>query len=126
LIGAIILCALTILTEVYTRDSSKQAVGFGVTRNNLAETSRRNAEALVAMGMLRRLASCWRETNRQFIASQQQTSDVASGFASTSKVLRMVLQSAVLAAGAYLVINQHATAGIIIAGSILSARACAR
>src|SRR6478752_4833490 len=31
LIGAIILCALTILTEVYTRDSSKQAVGLGVT-----------------------------------------------------------------------------------------------
>ena len=56
---------------------------------------------------------------------QQQTSDTASGFASTSKVLRMVLQSAVLAVGAYLVINQQATAGIIIAGSILSARALA-
>ena len=37
----------------------------------------------------------------------------------------MILQSAVLAVGAYLVINQQATAGIIIAGSILSARALA-
>ena len=37
----------------------------------------------------------------------------------------MVLQSGVLAVGAYLVINQEATAGIIIAGSILSARALA-
>ena len=37
----------------------------------------------------------------------------------------MMLQSAVLAVGAYLVINQQATAGIIIAGSILSARALA-
>jgi ATP-binding cassette subfamily C protein len=37
----------------------------------------------------------------------------------------MVLQSAVLAVGAYLVINQQATAGIIIASSILSARALA-
>jgi ATP-binding cassette subfamily C protein len=125
LVGAIILCALTVLTEIYTRDSSKQAVGLGVSRNNLAETSRRNAEALVAMGMTRRLASRWRETNRKFIATQQKASDVASGFASTSKVLRMVLQSAVLAVGAYLVINQQATAGIIIAGSILSARALA-
>jgi ATP-binding cassette subfamily C protein len=125
LVGAMILCALTILTEIYTRDSSKQAVGLGVSRNNLAETSRRNAEALVAMGMTRRLASRWRETNRRFIATQQKASDVASGFASTSKVLRMVLQSAVLAVGAYLVINQQATAGIIIAGSILSARALA-
>ena len=37
----------------------------------------------------------------------------------------MMLQSAVLAVGAYLVIYQEATAGIIIAGSILSARALA-
>lgn len=42
-----------------------------------------------------------------------------------ARVLRMVLQSAVLAVGAYLVINQEASAGIIIAGSILSARALA-
>ena len=37
----------------------------------------------------------------------------------------MVLQSAVLGVGAYLVIEQEATAGIIIASSILSARALA-
>src|SRR6185312_8378387 len=41
------------------------------------------------------------------------------------KVMRMMLQSAVLAVGAYLVIHQEATGGIIIAGSILSARALA-
>ena len=45
--------------------------------------------------------------------------------ARSSKVLRMMLQSGVLAVGAYLVIYQQATAGIIIAGSILSARALA-
>ena len=125
LFGAIVLCALTILTEVYTRDSTRQVLALGASRNNLADTSRRNAEALVAMGMTRRLAQRWGQANRKYIASQQQTSDTASGFASTSKVLRMVLQSAVLAVGAYLVINQQATAGIIIAGSILSARALA-
>jgi ATP-binding cassette subfamily C protein len=98
---------------------------LGATRNNLAETSRRNAEALVAMGMSRRLGQRWRQANRKYISSQQETSDIAGGFASLSKVLRMVLQSAVLAVGAYLVINQQATAGVIIAGSILSARALA-
>ena len=125
LLGAVILCVLTVMTEVYTRDSGKQVMGLGISRNNLADTSRRNAEALVAMGMNKRLGERWRQTNRKYIASQQQTSDIASGFASTSKVLRMLLQSAVLAVGAYLVINQQATAGIIIASSILSARALA-
>src|SRR5664280_1038478 len=125
LFGAIVLGTLTVLTEVYTREPSKQMAGLAMSRNSLAETSRRNAEALVAMGMGRRLAARWKETNRKYMASQQKTSDVANGFASTSKVLRMVLQSGVLAVGAYLVINQEATAGIIIAGSILSARALA-
>ena len=59
------------------------------------------------------------------MASQQRASDVAGGFGAISKVLRMMLQSGVLAVGAYLVIHQEATAGIIIAGSILSARALA-
>src|SRR4029079_3422749 len=55
----------------------------------------------------------------------QRASDVAGGLGAVAKVLRMMLQSAVLAVGAYLVIHQEATAGIIIAASILSARALA-
>ena len=50
---------------------------------------------------------------------------MAGGLGAIAKVLRMMLQSAVLAVGAYLVIHQEATGGIIIAGSILSARALA-
>ena len=67
----------------------------------------------------------WNDANTKYLASQRRASDVAGGFGSASKVLRMMLQSAVLAVGAYLVIYQQATAGIIIAGSILSARALA-
>ena len=68
---------------------------------------------------------CGSDANRKYMASQQSASDVAGGFGAISRVLRMMLQSGVLAVGAYLVINQQATAGIIIAGSILSARALA-
>jgi PrtD family type I secretion system ABC transporter len=125
LVGAIVLCGLTILTEIFTREPGRRMVSLGQSRNNLAEASRRNAEALVAMGMAGRIAARWHEANREYIESHRQASDIASSFSSTSKVLRMILQSAVLAVGAYLVINQEATAGIIIAGSILSARALA-
>ena len=45
--------------------------------------------------------------------------------AALSRILRMMLQSAVLGIGAWLVINQQATAGIIIASSILTSRALA-
>ena len=77
------------------------------------------------MGMTGRIAALWSEANSKYMASQRRASDVAGGFGSLSKVLRMMLQSGVLAVGAYLVIYQQATAGIIIAGSILSARALA-
>ena len=49
--------------------------------------------------------------------------DVAGGLGALSRALRMMLQSAVLALGAYLVLGQEATAGIIIAGAILTGRA---
>src|SRR5205807_1285995 len=60
-----------------------------------------------------------------YLLSQQQTSDVAGGLGAVSKVLRFALQSGVLGLGAYLVIQQQATAGIIIASSIIVARALA-
>ena len=72
-----------------------------------------------------RLTRRWSEANESYLAGNQRASDVAGGLGAIAKVLRMMLQSAVLAVGAYLVINQEATAGIIIAGSILSARALA-
>jgi ATP-binding cassette subfamily C protein PrsD len=125
LFGAIILGVITLLTETMTRDPTRAATGFAMTRTALAETSRRNAEVLAAMGMTGRISVLWADANAKYLAAQQRASDVAGGFGSASKVLRMMLQSGVLALGAYLVIYQQATAGIIIAGSILSARALA-
>jgi ATP-binding cassette subfamily C protein len=75
--------------------------------------------------MAGRLAQRWKDANETYLAGNQRTSDVAGGLGAIAKVMRMMLQSAVLGVGAYLVINQEATAGIIIAGSILSARALA-
>ncbi|RDV03543.1 type I secretion system permease/ATPase [Undibacter mobilis] len=123
--GAIVLIALTVATEVMTQAPSKAVIEAAAARSNIAEASRRNAEVLIAMGMLPRMAARWANANRRYLASQQQTSDIGGGLGSASKVLRMLLQSGVLAVGAWLVINQQASAGIIIASSILSARALA-
>jgi ATP-binding cassette subfamily C protein len=125
LAGAIILIALTLLTEILMRAPTKAATQAAIVRNSLAEASRRNAEALIAMGMAGRIAARWGEANRQYMHGQQEASDLGSGLGAISKVFRMLLQSCVLAVGAYLVIQQEASAGIIIAGSILSARALA-
>jgi PrtD family type I secretion system ABC transporter len=125
LIGAMILMTLTLITEYLSRDPAREAMGLAARRNDLAASSRRNAEVLVAMGMAGRLTKRWSEANERYLAGNQRASDVAGGLGAIAKVMRMMLQSAVLAVGAYLVIHQEATAGIIIAGSILSARALA-
>src|SRR6201996_3541033 len=125
LVGAIILVTLTVMTEFLSRTPARQALGLAARRNDLAASSRRNAEVLVAMGMSGRLTKRWAEANQNYLDGNQRASDVSGGLGSVAKVLRMMLQSAVLAVGAYLVIHQEATGGIIIAGSILSARALA-
>jgi len=125
LAGAIILVALTLLTEVLTRRPTKAAASFAASRSELAQAGHRNAEAIVAMGMVGRMVRRWAEANRQYMAGQWSASDVVGGLGAVSKVLRLLLQSAMLGVGAFLVIHQEATAGIIIAGSILAARALA-
>ena len=123
--GAIILVALTLLTEMLTRRPTKAAASFAASRSELAQAGHRNAEAIVAMGMVGRMVRRWAEANRHYMAGQWSASDVVGGLGAVSKVLRFVLQSAMLGVGAFLVIHQEATAGIIIAGSILAARALA-
>lgn len=123
--GATILVLLTGVTEFLTRKPAGAAVSTGVRRNILAEASRRNAEVLAAMGMGRRLHDQWQDASRQCLAQQQHVSDVTGGLGSVSRALRLMLQSAMLGVGAWLVIHGEATAGIIIAGSILVGRALA-
>lgn len=123
--GMTLIVVLTILTEFLSREAAKGAAVAGSARNSIAEAGRRNAEVVHAMGMVPRLGAIWGEANGRFVAHQRSSSDVAGGFGSVSKVVRMMVQSAVLAVGAVLVINGQATAGIMIASSILVSRAMA-
>lgn len=125
LVGAAVLAVLALTTDRSTRAPTQTATAHGMRRNGLAEAGRRNAEVLAAMGMQGRFADRWGGANRDYMQSQMNVSDVASGFGAGSKVFRMALQSGVLALGAWLVINNLASAGVIIASSILVARALA-
>jgi len=124
-VGAFILVVVTVLTEWSSRKPTMTATQLAHSRNAMIESGRRNSEALVAMGMVPHLTGRWTRVNQEFLASNMRASDAAGGFGAISRVLRLMLQSAVLGVGAYLVIYQQASAGIIIAGAILSARALA-
>ena len=84
-----------------------------------AEATRRNAEVIRAMGMSGEFSRQWAGLNTRYMELQQKGSDVTSGLGSASRIFRMLLQSVILAVGAYLVMNQEATGGIIMLGDNL-------
>ncbi|MFO1151127.1 MAG: type I secretion system permease/ATPase [Alsobacter sp.] len=125
LCGAGFLLGVAILSEVTSRGPAAAAAKAGASRYSLAETVRRNAEVVRAMGMTDRLMRLFEARSETLRMANQRAGDITIDLGGVSKVARMMLQSGVLAIGAWLVIQQEATAGIIIAASILSARALA-
>ena len=125
IIGAVILAGLTLLTEYLTRDKAQITQRAEVNRANLADAHTRNSEVMRAMGFAGRAIDRFSKANAEHLNLQTKTNDVAGSFGGLSKVLRMVLQSAVLGLGAYLAIMGDLTAGAIIAASVASARALA-
>jgi ATP-binding cassette subfamily C protein len=123
--GAVVLALLTILAELLTRrwtGATQQAV---VARNAIADSNARSADVLKAMGFADRAVDRYRRANDEHLDLQTRTTDISGTFGAISRVLRMILQSAVLGLGAYLVIGGELSAGAIIAASITSARAMA-
>jgi ATP-binding cassette, subfamily C, bacterial PrsD len=125
LAGAAVLGLITWASELFTRAPTHSLVGLASERRMTAETSVHYAEVVHALGMKQRMADNWSKRSDAYLEAQRVTSDLTGGFGSASRFLRMVLQSGVLALGAYLVINQQATAGVMLAATILSIRALA-
>lgn len=123
--GAIVLVALTIATSAMTRKPITEATRANMARNGSLDASRRNSEVVRAMGMSDRLQERWHSVNADYAAATRTVSNMSSGFGVAAKTLRMVLQSAMLGIGAYLVIRQEVSPGIMIASSIMMGRAMA-
>lgn len=123
--GAALLAGLTGLTEVATRGPTVIASTHAAQRQAVSVAARRNAEVIAAMGLQTALYHRWELAHCRCADAQQRIADVAGAFGAISRTCRMALQSGVLALGAWLVINNQASGGIIIAASVLVARALA-
>lgn len=125
LAGAFVLTMLTILTEVLTRRHSADGQKALLARNTIADANTRNSDVIRAMGFASRAVERYRRANEKHLAIQTRTSDIGGTIGAMSRVLRMLLQSAILGLGAYLTIKGQLSAGAIIAASVASARALA-
>ncbi|MEF0944183.1 type I secretion system permease/ATPase [Rhizobium sp. BR 362] len=125
LCGAILLIVLTALAELLSQKPAMEAAKSSAARLGFAQAARRNWEAVIAMGFSGRLTEKWTAMNEEYLGNQLSAGNIVGTLTTIAKILRMMLQSAVLAVGAILVIKQEATGGIIIASSIMVTRALA-
>ncbi|RFC66753.1 type I secretion system permease/ATPase [Mesorhizobium denitrificans] len=123
--GAILLFGLTLLAEMRTKEPMRVASVLASNRAALAESARRNAEVLQAMGFGSRIRDRWSKLNLEYLQAMASATDTAGTLGTVARILRTVLQSLILAIGAFLVIRGEATGGIMIASSILMSRALA-
>lgn len=123
--AAMILLVLAVINEKSTSGLLKEANDQSIAARTLVNKNLRNAEVVESMGMLEVLRVRWRESVDEVLLIQAKASSKAGAISSLSKILRMLFQSLVLGLGAYLVLEQELTPGLMIAGSILLGRALA-
>ncbi|WP_346915476.1 ATP-binding cassette domain-containing protein [uncultured Roseibium sp.] len=121
--GAIIISILIGVNEAMSRSPVAEANRQTSLRTSDVEISQRNSEVMHAMGMDDVLAARWAGRNDDYLTAQRRMADRSGFFGTLIKTIRFVLQSAMLATGAWLAIEQEITPGVMIASSIMTSRA---
>lgn len=122
--GGLLVC-VTVLNQIITRKRASEAQGSAIHAQRLARSAEDKAELLWAQGMMEAMSRRWFALEANALEGTTSASDWTGTFTSFSKAFRLFLQSAILALGAWLVLQAEITAGAMIAASILLGRALA-
>lgn len=122
-VGAVLIFFLGLLNEQFTHKPLKQANMVANMSNQEVGTYLRNAQVVRSMGMVGGVTSRWHKMNDVVISLQTQASNRAGMISAFTKPVRSGLQVCLLAIGAYYVVRQECTGGVMIAASIITGRA---
>lgn len=124
-IGALVAVMFAIANEWATGKQLSEANRENGSALGMVNASLRNAEVINSMGMLPSLLRRWKVRGYKVLSLQARASEKGGAISNASRTWRMLLQSFVLGLGAYLVINNEITPGLMTAASILVGRALA-
>jgi PrtD family type I secretion system ABC transporter len=122
-LGAATLFVLAYLNEKFTRAPLDEMSRASRRAGRYIDAGIRNAEVVSALGMLASLNRRWQKLNGKVIDANVIASVRGSYFSGLTRFLRMLLQILMLGVGAMLVIRQHVSPGIMIAGTLILSRA---
>jgi ATP-binding cassette subfamily C protein len=125
LFGCLALTTTAIFNERAQQRSIKRIVEQAPLVYAAQDSDSAGAEAARALGMREALVHRSEARRRPLLEAQATSAFIQSGYGAGTKLLRLVLQSAVLALGAILAVKQLISPGAMIAASIISARAFA-
>ena len=123
--SALVILMLALLTEWTVRTPYRSASEHAVSSQRFAENSLRHADVLAAMGMYAGFRRRWRDRHDRAVALQMRGGARLGVLLSASKAFRQIVQVGVLGLGAWLVLRQELTPGMMIAASIVLGRALA-
>ena len=123
--AALVLLVLALMNEWLTSGELSEANRMASRANAQAASNLRNAEVIEAMGMLDRVRGRWLRIHHAMLDHQTIASERAATITGITKTVSLGMQSMVLGLGAWLVIHNEITPGMMIAGSILMGRALA-
>lgn len=121
--AAALMLALAWMNDRVSRGALEGLQKDGRRAAQYVDSSLRNAEVLQALGMTARLLERWRTLQDRVAALQTKASRASVAFTVGTRFVRQAIQILMLALGAYLVLTQQASPGIMIATTILLGRA---
>ncbi len=124
-VAMVLLFGLTLLNEHLSSKPVQRAADLGQQRQRLMEDARRNVETVTALGMHQAILAQWQRLNESFRRASEASSDLSGAFSTFTKTFRMLLQSSMLGLGAFLALRGELSPGMIIAISVIGARALA-
>lgn len=125
LLGALGLFGLTVANERLTRKRLEKLQADTRNASRFIDASLRHAEVIGALGMQHAVRRKWENLNGRVLDVQAQTSQQSGVMTGVTKFARQFIQCLMMAVGAYLVIDQHVSAGVMIAATIMLGRALA-
>jgi ATP-binding cassette subfamily C exporter for protease/lipase/ATP-binding cassette subfamily C protein EexD len=125
LAGALVMVVLAWLNERLTRRPLERAQAAARHAGHFIDGSLRNAEVVSALGMLPAVTRRWTSLNDGALLGQLRTAFAGARLGGATKLARQLVQIAMLGTGAWLVIGQDVSAGVMVAATIILGRALA-
>ena len=124
-ISAVLMLLLAIANDQLTRRDIEALQNEAAGATRYLESSIQNAEVVQQLGMADALIARWRGLNAKVTALQGHAASRSVAMAALTRTTRQAVQVALQALGAWLVITGEGTPGILVATTILLARALA-